>query len=108
MAEQRDQIVKRVVHALDSANDSTDIVGAYFDTDREVILEAARQTLEATREDVSPDRLTTIVDRELVEALRFPVGRGDGLLPRLYLGRKRVAITSALVTIGSVLAFLLL
>ena len=69
---------------------------------------ATRQTLEATREDVTEERLAAVVDRELIEALRFPVDRKAGWLPTLYLHRRAAAIVTTLVTAGAALALLLL
>jgi hypothetical protein len=46
----REKIVKRVVQALDETRDLDTLVWSYFDEDRDVVIEAARQTLEATRE----------------------------------------------------------
>ncbi len=108
MSAQRDQIVKRVVHSLEESNDPADVVRAYFDTDREVVLEAARQTLEATRDEVTEDRLAAVVDKELIEALRFPAERRLGVLPVLFLHRRKVAFASSLIAIATTLALVLL
>jgi len=108
VAEQRDEIVKRVVHALEETNEPGELVRRYFDEDREVVIEATRQTLEATREDVSADRVAAAVDKELIEALRFPKDRKVGVAVSLYLHRGEAALASALVTGGALLAFLLL
>ena len=105
MSKHRDQLVKRVVHALEETHDPDALVWAYFDEDRDVVIEAARQTLEATREDVSADK---VVDRELIDALRFPESPRGGLAMSLYLHRGRVALGTAAVTIGSLLALLLI
>ena len=108
MGKHREQLVKRVVHALEETHDPDSLVWAYFDEERDVVIEAARQTLEATREDVSADRVAAVVDRELIDALRFPEGPRGGLAMSMYLHRGRVAIGTAAVTIGSLLALLLI
>lgn len=108
MHEQRDQIVKRVVHALEQTHDPGELVRAYFDEDRDVVIEATRQTLEATREDVSSERVAAVVDKELIEALRFPVDARRGMSVALYLNRRKAAVASALVTGGALLSWLLL
>ena len=108
MAEQRDQIVRRVVHALEETNEPGEIVRKYFDEDRDVVIEATRQTLEATREDVAPEKVAAAVDKELIEALRFPKDSKAGVAVTLYLHRGKAALASALVTGGALLAFLLL
>ena len=45
-------LVKRVIHALDADQDPDSLVSAYFDEDRDAVIQAAIQTLEATREDL--------------------------------------------------------
>jgi hypothetical protein len=100
--------VKRVVHALDERQDPESLVWSYFDEDRDVVIEAARQTLEATREDVSTEKVAAVVDKELIEALRFPREPRTGLAVSLYLHRGRIALGTALVTIGTLLSLLLL
>jgi hypothetical protein len=104
----RDQIVKRVVHALEDTRDPESLVWAYFDEDRDAVIEATRQTLEATREDVTREKVAALVDRELIDALRFPADPPRSVAISLYLNRGRVALGTVLVTIGSLLAFLLL
>ena len=105
MTEQRDQIVRRVVHALADDADPAELVREYFDADRSVVVEATRQTLEATGEDVPEERLAATVDRELIEALRLPPEAGSGALPSLYLNRRKVAVVSAvLAALASALA----
>jgi len=108
VTEQRDQIVKRVVHALEETNEPGELVRRYFDEDRDVVIEATSQTLEATREDVSAEKVAATVDRELIEALRFPKDRKVGVAVSLYLHRGKAALASALVTGGALLALLLL
>jgi len=106
--EHRAKIVKRVVQALDESRDPDSLVWSYFDEDREVVIEAARQTLEATREDVSAERVAAVVDKELIDALRFPTTPRRNVAISLYIHRGRVALGSAAVTIGALLALLLL
>ena len=72
MLDRHDLIVRRVVTALEDENDPEALVWRYFDEDRDAVVEAAQQTLEATREDASRARVEAAVDPELVEALRFP------------------------------------
>ena len=108
MPEHRDQIVRRVVHALDDTHDPDSLVWAYFDEDRDVVIEAAQQTLEATREDVSTERIATVVDKELIDALRFPQRLPTGITTSLYIQRGKVAVATFLVTIGTLLAVLLI
>lgn len=108
MTQQRDQIVKRVVQALDETRDPHQLVRAYFDEDREVVIEATRQTLEATRENISSERVAAAVDKELVEALRFPARRGSRALVSLYLNRGKATLASALVAGTALLALLLI
>lgn len=107
MGEDRDKLVKRVVQALGESHDPDSLVWSYFDEDRDVVIEAARQTLEATREDVSSERVAAVVDKELINALRFP-DRPRGTAVSLYLHRVPIAVGTAIVTFGSLLTFLLL
>ena len=97
MGDHRTEIVKRVMHSLEETYDPDSLVWAYFDRDRDAVIEAAQQTLEATREDASRERVEAAVDRELIEALRFPTNLRQGLLPRLYIRRGRVAAIAAVV-----------
>ena len=106
MSEHRDQIVKRVVHALEETRDPDSLVWSYFDEDRDVVIDAARQTLEATREDASYERVAAAVDRELIEALRFPPAIRGGLPARLYIHRAPVAL--AMLTLVLSVLFVLL
>ena len=92
MTDHRSRIVQRVVHALEDTRDPDALVNAYFDAERDVMIEATRQTLEATREDVSDDRIAETLDRELMEALRYPARPDPGVLARLYVNRGRVAV----------------
>ena len=107
MSQDRDKLVRRVVHALGESHDPDSLVWSYFDEDRDVVIEATRQTLEATREDVSAEKVAAVVDKELIDALRFPARRSD-LGTSLYIHRGRIALGTALVTIGWLLAFLLI
>jgi len=108
VSEHRNEIVQRVVDALEESHDPPALVWSYFDEDRAVVIEAARQTLEATREDVSAERVAAVVDRELIEALRFPANRKLGIAASLYLHRGRVALTGVLATIATILSLLLI
>jgi hypothetical protein len=103
----REKIVKRVVQALDETRDLDTLVWSYFDEDRDVVIEAARQTLEA-REYVSAERVAAVVDKELIDALRFPTRARASVAISLYLHRGKVALGSAAVTIGGLLAWLLI
>ena len=98
MADHHDLIVRRVVTSLEESNDPEALVWNYFDEDREAVIDAAQQTLEATREDSSRERVEAAVDRELVEALRFPVSPAGGLPAYLYIYRGRVAALLAAVS----------
>jgi hypothetical protein len=67
-----------------------------------------QQTLEATREDASRERVESAVDRELLEALRFPSNPPGGLLAKLYIRRAAVAtigisLTALLAAIATLL-----
>lgn len=107
MSEQRDQIVRRVVQALDETRNPDDLVRAYFDDDRAVVIEATRETLEATRERTSPEKVAAAVDRELIEALRLPAEPRPWSV-RLYMNRAKVAAGSGLVVGAALGAWLLL
>ena len=72
MVDHHDLIVRRVVTSLEDENDPEALVWRYFDEDRDAVVEAIQQTLEATREGASRARVKAAVDGELVEALRFP------------------------------------
>lgn len=106
MPDHHHQLVERVIHALDDSQDTDALVWSYFDQDRDAVIQAAVQTLEATREDADPTKVARTVDRELVEGLRFPDDPPGGFLPTLYLRRGRVA--SLLVLVATLAAFLLL
>ena len=108
MADHHDLIVRRVVTSLEESNDPEALVWNYFDEDREAVIDAAQQTLEATREDSSRERVEAAVDRELVEALRFPVSPAGGLPAYLYIYRGRVAALLAAVSATLSVAWLLL
>lgn len=108
MTDHRTEIVKRVMRSLEDATDPRELVSAYFDADRDIVVQATQQTLEATGESLSEAMIAERVETELVEALRFPKdGAGGGLLPTLYIHRGAVAVATTLVTIGSALVFLL-
>lgn len=100
LVEHRDLIVRRVVHALEETRDPEALVHAYFDEDRDAVIEATRQTLEATREEVSPEKVAAIVDRELIEGLRFPVDRRRSLAASLYIHRGKAALAATLAAIA--------
>lgn len=104
MADHHDLIVRRVITSLEETNDPEALVWRYFDEDREAVIQAAQQTLEATREDASRDRVEAAVDRELVEALRFPTNPRGGLPAHLYVHKGRVA--ALVVTATAVLSTL--
>jgi hypothetical protein len=108
LGKHRDHLVRRVVHALEDTHDPDSLVWRYFDEERDVVIEAARQTLEATREDVSTEKVASVVDKELIEALRVPEHPRRGVAVSIYLHRGRAALATALVTIGTLLAFLLI
>ena len=108
MADHHDLIVRRVVTSLEESNDPEALVWNYFDEDREAVIDAAQQTLEATREDSSRERVEAAVDRELVEALRFPVSPAGGLPAYLYIYRGRVAALLAAVSATLSVAWVLL
>lgn len=108
MPDHHDMIVRRVIHALEETEDSDSLVWSYFDADREAVVQAAQQTLEATREDASRERVESAVDRELIEALRFPSNPPGGLLAKLYIRRAAVAtigisLTALLAAIATLL-----
>jgi len=108
LPDHHDMIVRRVIHALEETEDSDSLVWSYFDADREAVVQAAQQTLEATREDASRERVESAVDRELIEALRFPSNPPGGLLAKLYIRRAAVAtigisLTALLAAIATLL-----
>ena len=107
ITDHRTEIVKQVMRSLEETTDPEELVSAYFDAEREIVVQVTQQTLEATGESPSRAVITERVEAELVEALRFPKGRaGGGLLPTLYVHRGVVALATTLVTIGSALLFL--
>lgn len=108
MTEPRDLIVQRVIQSLDAARDPESLVWQYFDADRDAVVEATRQTLEATREDTDPAKIAEVLDRELIEALRFPAEAPGGLLARLYVRRGLVAGVGLLLALAAAVAALLL
>lgn len=111
MTDHRSEIVKRVMHALDDTQDPDALVWAYFDADRQAVIEATRQTLEATRDDASEARVAEVVDQELLEALRFPVihrGGSVGVVPWLIMHRVGVTWTSIFIAAAGFLATVIL
>jgi hypothetical protein len=100
------QLVQRVVHALDDRQDPDALVWTYFDQDRDAVIQATLQTLEATREYADEAKVARAVDRELIEGLRFPSDPPRGLLPLAYV--QRLPITAAAAFLASLLAALLL
>ena len=108
MPDHRAEIVKRVMRSLEDTTDPDQLVSAYFDAEHEIVVQATRETLEATDEFVSDAVIAERVESELVEMLRFPKGgAGGGLLPTLYVHRGAVAVTGTLVAAASALtAFL--
>lgn len=107
MTEQRTDIIKRVVRSLEDTRDPERLVWAYFESDREALIQATRQTLEATREDASEAKIEDALERELIEALRYPNTPSRGLLPRLWVHRGRVATVTLAAAAGSLLLVLL-
>ena len=108
MPDHRAEIVKRVMRSLEDTTDPDQLVSAYFDAEHEIVVQATRETLEATDEFVSDAVIAERVESELVEMLRFPKGgAGAGLLPTLYVHRAAVAVTGTLVAAASsLMAFL--
>jgi hypothetical protein len=107
MADHRTEIVKRVMHALDETQDPDALVWAYFDADREAVIEATRQTLAATRDDKSEAEVAEVVDRELLELLRFPAVHSRGMIPWMIMHRVGLTWTGALLGLVSSLAYLI-
>ena len=108
MSDPRARIVHRVVRSLEEGRDPESLVWAHFDADRDALVEATRQTLEATREDTSEARIQEALDRELIEALRYPPASGRGPLPHLWVRRGLAATGAAAALAAFLLAFLLL
>ena len=105
MSDHHHQLVERVIHSLEETEDPDALVWTYFDQDRDAVIQAAVQTLEATREDADPSKVARAVDRELVEGLRFPENPPWGLLQKMYVRRARV---SALLAVLAAIAALVL
>jgi len=100
-------LVKRVVHALDESQDPDALVWDYFDADRQVVIDATRQTLEATGETPDLVRIEETVDHELIEGLRLPATLPGGVLPWLYVHRVGAsAVTTFIVAALMTLALL--
>ena len=106
MSQHHHQLVERVIQSLEETRDPDALVWAYFDQDRDAVIQAAVQTLEATREDADPAKVARAVDRELVEGLRFPVSPPWGLLSRLYVRRGRASLL--FIVLATLAALLLL
>ncbi len=108
MQDHHAEIVKRVMRSLEETTDPDKLVTAYFDAEHDIVVQATRETLEATDEFVSDAAIAERVEAELVEMLRFPkAGAGGGVVPTLYVHRGAVAVVSALVAAASALrAFL--
>ena len=108
MLDHRAEIVKRVMCSLEDTTDPDQLLTAYFDAEHDIVVGAARETLEATDEFVSDAVIAERVEEALVEMLRFPTrGAGGGLLPTLYVHRGAVAVASTLVAVTSALLALL-
>ncbi|HKJ03026.1 MAG TPA: hypothetical protein VJ997_11245 [Longimicrobiales bacterium] len=97
MSDHHYELVQRVITSLEEGHDPDALVWSYFDEDRDAVIQAAVQTLEATREDADPARVARAVDKELIEGLRFPVNPPGGVLPALYLRRGRVLALLAVI-----------
>ena len=100
------ELVQRVIHSLEDSSDPDALVWAYFDEDRDAVIQAAVQTLEATREDADPARVARAVDKELIEGLRFPPNPPGGLLPALYLRRGQLAALFVVILAAAALVLL--
>lgn len=87
MTDQRSRIVKRVVRSLEDGQDPDTLVWSYFEADRQALIEATRQTLAATREDTPDAKIEEAVERELVDALRYPERRRGGVVANLWVHR---------------------
>ena len=107
MSDDRAGIVRRVVRSLEETRDPERLVWSYFESDRDALIEATRETLEATREDTSPEKIEEAVERELIEGLRYPPVSGRGFLPWLWI-RRRVAAACAVAIALAALALVLL
>ena len=108
MPDHRAEIVRRVMRSLEETTDPDQLVAAYFDAEHDIVVEATRETLEATDEFVSDAVIAERVEAELVEMLRFPKGgAGGGILPTLYIHRGAVAVASTLVAATAALMALL-
>jgi len=102
MSDHRAEIVKRVMRSLEDTTDPDQLVNAYFDAEHDIVVQATRETLEATNDFLSEAVIAERVESELVEILRFPRGgAGGGLLPTLYAHRRAVAVTGTLVAATS-------
>jgi len=95
MTDHRSQIVKRVMRSLEEVHDPESLVRAYFEDEREVLIEAARETIEATGEETTYEKVSEAVDHELLEALRFPTSRRVGVLPLMAIHRGVVSLAVA-------------
>ena len=106
MSDHHHQLVERVIHSLEETEDPDALVWAYFDQDRDAVIQAAVQTLEATREDADPAKVARTVDRELVEGLRFPASPRWGALSKLYVRRGRASVLLLLLATFAALVLL--
>ena len=110
MSEDRTDIVRRVVDSLAEEGGGSSLVDAYFETDRDVMIAAARETLAATRDETDDNEIARRIERELLDGLRLtdpPTGVGR-LLSRLYMRRGAAAAGLTLIAIlASILMILL-
>ncbi len=107
MSEDRTDIVRRVLDSLAEEGGGRSLVDAYFETDREVMIAAARETLAATRDETDDTKIARRIEQELLDGLRLtdpPAGPGK-LLSRLYM--RRGAVTAG-VTLLAILASILM
>ena len=108
MTDHHRQLVQRVIHALEEDRDPDALVWAYFDQDRDAVVQAAMQTLEATRENADPVKVSRTLDKELIEGLRFPSPPPGGILPTLYVRRRAVGYLGAILAmVATAVLFLL-
>ena len=106
MSDHHHQLVERVIHSLEETEDPDALVWTYFDQDRDAVIQAAVQTLEATREDADPSKVALAVDKELIEGLRFPANPPWGTLQKLYVRRGRASVLAVLLAVLTALVLL--
>ncbi len=70
MTDHRTEIVKRVMRSLEETTDPEELVAAYFDAERDIVVQATQQTLEATGESVSQAVIAERVETELSPSSR--------------------------------------